>query len=363
MFTPQFRITPATTTALMTIEACRQAIADLPITATLLAALRETAQLQATHYSTQIEGNRLTLAQVQAVLQGGQVPGRARDVREVRNYDQALAEVERLAQQVDPLTETQIQTLHGLVTTSRRRPTPYRDGQNVIRDHRIGAIVYLPPEAQDVPGLMADLVQWLNQVIANHELPMPIIAALVHYQFATIHPYYDGNGRTARLLTTLILHRHGYGLKGLYALEAYYAEHLQDYYEALAVGESHNYYLGRAEADMSTFVAYFCLGMAEACTKVRAQAERLQAQGVLDQAPQLRELTARQRPTLPLFVQHKRITAKDLAAFLGLSSRQASDLCGRWVREGFLDVADPSKKARRYQLAPPYEALVAPHLV
>ena len=108
MFTPRFRITPAIATALMTIEACRQAIADLPITATLLAALRETARLQATHYSTQIEGNRLTLAEVQAVLQGGQVPGRVRDAQEVRRYYQALAEVERLAQQTNPLTETQI---------------------------------------------------------------------------------------------------------------------------------------------------------------------------------------------------------------------------------------------------------------
>jgi Fic family protein len=346
----------------MTIEASRQALADLPITATLLAALRETARLQATHYSTQIEGNRLTLAQVQAVLQGGQVPGRARDVREVRHYDQALTEVERLARQADPLTETQIQTLHGLVTTGRRRPTPYRDGQNVIRDHRTGAMVYLPPEAQDVSGLMADLVQWLNQVIARHELPLPIIAALAHYQLATIHPYYDGNGRTARLLTTLILHRHGYGLKGLYALEAYYAEHLQAYYEALAVGGSHNYYLGRAEADVTHFVVYFCIGMAEACTRVRAQAQRLRAQGVLDQTPQLRELTALQRQALTLFVPTRRLTAKELATGLGLASRAASDLCRRWVQEGFLEVAEPSKKARRYQLAPPYEALVAPHL-
>ena len=363
MFAPQFHLTPAITKALMTIEACRQALEALPLTAPLLATLRETSRLQATHYSTQIEGNRLTLAEVRAVLQEGrQLRGRERDAREVQYYDQALDEVEILRQQPGPLTESQIQLLHGLVMTGRRRPTPYRDGQNVIRDYRTGAIVYLPPEAQDVPGLIADLVQWINQEIVRDELPIPILAALAHYQFATIHPYYDGNGRTARLLTTLLLHRHGYGLRGIYALEAYYAEHLQDYYEALAAGESHNYYLGRAEAEVTRFVAYFCLGMAEACTKVRAQAERLHAQGVVDQAPQLRELTAQQRRVLPLFVEHRRITAKDLAAFLGLSSRQASDLCGRWVREGFLDVADPSKKARRYQLAPVYEALVAPHL-
>jgi Fic family protein len=291
------------------------------------------------------------------------VPGRERDTQEVQYYDRALDAVETLAQQPGPLAEPQIQLLHGLVMTGRRRPTPYRDGQNVIRDYRTGAIVYLPPEAQDVPGLMADLVQWINEEIAREELPVPLIAALAHYQFATVHPYYDGNGRTARLLATLMLHRHGYGLKGLYALEEYYAESLQDYYDALTVGESHNYYLGRAEADVTRFVTYFCVGMAAACTKVRVQAERLQAQGARDQTLQLRELTAQQRRALPLFVQHKQIAAKDLASFLGVSSRQASDLCGRWVQQGFLDVVEPSKKARRYQLASPYETLITQHLL
>lgn len=359
MFQPQFRITAAITKALMDIEACRQAFVDLPITAMLLTALRETARLQATHYSTQIEGNRLTFTQVQAVLHGGgSVPGRERDTREVQYYDRALDEVDILTQQPGPLTEEHIQCLHGVVMEGRKRPTPYRTGQNVIRDQRTGAIVYLPPEAPDIPVLMADLVQWINQALTTQELPVPIIAALAHYQFATIHPYYDGNGRTARLLTTLLLRRGGYGLNGVYALETYYAEHLQDYYDTLAVGASHNYYLGRVEADITEFIAYFCTGMAEACAKVRAQAQRLQGQGALDQSPVLRTLTAQQRRALTLFVQTQRVTTKELATFLRLSPRQAGTLCGKWVQEAFLVVADPSKKARRYQLAPRYEALI-----
>ena len=68
--------------------------------------------------------------------------------------------------------------------------------------------------------------------------------------------YYDGNGRTARLLTTFILHLGSYDLKGL-ALEEYYAQGLKDYYEALTVGPSYNYYMGRAEADITRWVSYF----------------------------------------------------------------------------------------------------------
>lgn len=85
---------------------------------------------------------------------------------------------------------------------------------------------------------MSDLVEWIDRSMSE-ELSCPIVAALAHYQFATIHPYFDGNGRTARLLTTLVLHLGGYDLKGLYSLEAYYARNLGAYYQALTVGPSH----------------------------------------------------------------------------------------------------------------------------
>ena len=67
------------------------------------------------------------------------------------------------------------------------KPTPYREGQNVIRDSRSRGIVYMPPEAGDVPSLMKDLVTWINST-GREELPCPLRAAIAHYQFATIHP-------------------------------------------------------------------------------------------------------------------------------------------------------------------------------
>jgi len=77
---------------------------------------------------------------------------------------------------------------------------------------------------------------FLNAELERGELPTPLVAALAHYQYATVHPYYDGNGRTARLLTTLVLHKAGYGLKGIYSLEEYYARDLAAYYGAPATG-------------------------------------------------------------------------------------------------------------------------------
>lgn len=343
----------------MAVEADRQIVAGLPLTARVLDSLRRTARLLSTHLSTQIEGNRLSADQVRAVIAGeGNFPGRERDEAEVVNYFRALQHVETLALKPGAVTEVDVRTVHGLVLTGRAKPTPYRDGQNVIRDGRTGAIAYLPPEAHDVPGLMRELIEWVAAALASGELPVPIVAGLAHYQFATVHPYFDGNGRTARLLTTLLLHKAGYGLGGIYSLEEYYAADLEGYYRVLAVGASHNYYFGRTEGDVTPFLDYFCRGIADAFGKVRARAER-EREGTFDESPRLRQLTPQQRRALGLFLRTKEVSARDVATFFEATPRRAAALCARWVAEGFLAVADASKKHRRYGLAAQYESLVA----
>ncbi len=361
MFEPRFRITGKVAKALMAIEADRQTVSALPLTAPVLDSLRRTARLLSTHLSTQIEGNRLSPSQVERVVEGeGIFPGRERDEAEVRHYFAALEFVEQLGRKPGKLVENEVRTIHGLVMTGRAKPSRYRDGQNVIRDARTGRTVYMPPEAKDVPALMKHLVRWVNATIEVGELPVPVVGALAHYQFATIHPYFDGNGRTARLLTNLLLHRGGYGLNGIYSLEEYYAANLDAYYAALAVGASHNYYFGRAEADVTPFVAYFCLGMADAFAKVRARAEAAGRRNAVDRSPELRALTPQQRKALGLFLRAREVTRNDVAAFFKLPARHAYLLCTRWIRDGFLVVGNASTKGRSYRLADEYEKLVDP---
>ena len=137
-FEPKFTITPKIATLLMRIEAARQAVDGLQITPSVLSTLRETVRLFTTHFSTRIEGNRLTQEQVsKAIAANRHFPGRERDEKEVLGCCAALEKAERLAIAGAAASETHIRTLHALTMAegrTRARPTAYRDGQKVIRD-------------------------------------------------------------------------------------------------------------------------------------------------------------------------------------------------------------------------------------
>jgi Fic family protein len=360
MFKPKYTITPNIAKGLMRIESVKQSIVDLPITPKVLKTLRETVRLYSTHYSTMIEGNELSQKQVdQVIKESAHFAGRERDEKEVVGYYAALEELEKIVSKKGNVTEPVIKTLHFLVmggSKKRIKPTPYRDGQNVIRDSRSDGIVYLPPEAKDVSSLMKDLVQWINT--NDQKIPIPIIASVAHYQFATIHPYYDGNGRTARLLTTLILHLGGYDLKGLYSLEEYYAKNLKGYYDALSTNESHNYYMGRETANITKWVEYFIEGAAVAFEKVKARALEAAQGGAKDKSSALRSLDARQRKALTLFQDHDEIKAPDIGNLFKIRPRTATAICQKWVKEGFIVITDTSRKARKYSLTKKYRHLI-----
>jgi len=192
----------------------------------------------------------------------------------------------------------------------------------------------------------------------------------VHYQFVTIHPYYDGNGRTARLLATFILSRAGYGLNGFLSLEEQHARDLEAYYHSLAIHPHHNYYAGRAEADVTPWLEYFIATVAEVFSMVKEEALAYARQGLPVEPDLLRKLDPRARRVFALFSQQDQITTPQVAAALGLSDRMARNLLQEWVAAGWLVVAQTSRRARAYALSaiyrqyignlsaiPPHEAL------
>jgi Fic family protein len=166
MFNPRYQITGRIAQLLVQMGLLRKEITDLPLTPSVLASLRETAKIDSIHYSTKIEGNRLTTQEVEKVVyHQGQIEGKERDEKEVLGYYAALELMSDLVRNKVVITESKIAQLHGIVMGGGKKnckPTPYRDGQNVIKDSGTGKIVYLPPEAHDVTTLMDDLVVWIS---------------------------------------------------------------------------------------------------------------------------------------------------------------------------------------------------------
>lgn len=357
-FQPIYTMTPKIVKDLMRIEAVKGKALYLPITPMVLHCLRESARLHTTHYSTMIEGNRLEPDEIVTILKyQGHFPGKEKDEREIKGYYAALAQVETWAKEGISITERIIQVLHAIVMAEGRvrvKPTQYRTGQNVIRNSTTKQIIYMPPEAKDVKPLMS-AIAWANE---TRDIPCPIKAGIIHLQFATIHPYYDGNGRTARLLTTLMLYLGGYDLKGLYSLEEYYARNLEAYYEAIHIGTSHNYYQGCAKADITKWIEYFVEGMANAFEDVIQYMIEASQRGTPDQSMLLKKLDLRQRKAILLFKEYETITSRQVSELFGFKQRTGSALCASWVKNGFLEIVNSSNKKRKYKLATIYENLM-----
>ncbi|MBI9043468.1 MAG: Fic family protein [Anaerolineaceae bacterium] len=217
-----------------------------------------------------------------------------------------------------------------------------------------GEIVCLPPEKEDVPILMKDLVNW---IYSRNDLPVPVIAGVAHYQFETIHPFFDGNGHTGRILTNWIFYQGGYDLGKFYALEEFYMRDLQTYYSALVTHPLHNYYFSRNESDHTFWLDYFLHGVSAIFKEVaeRVRGEMIEEDYEHKALALLRSLDYRARRVLSLFTTQEFIQSLDVASLLGISVRQSRDLLANWVTDGWLEIADPSKRGRKYRLAKPYQ--------
>lgn len=204
----------------------------------------------------------------------------------------------------------------------------YRQMQNAVEDESTGRIVYMPPEWQDVPGLMEDLVAWINHP-ATLELPVPVQAGVFLYQLLTLHPYLDGNGRIGRALATYLMRRGGLGLKRLFVLETYYDRNLAAYYAHLQMDLHHNYYFGRNEADLTSWLDFFVQGAAEVFAETAALVEAKSQEFVAVEPDLLHNLDGLQRAVFAHpALRSSTATTTDLRRLTGLADRTIRDRGG-----------------------------------
>ena len=182
--------------------------ATWPLSSGVVAKLKEHFDVEWTYHSNAIEGSTLTLAETRLVLLDGLTVGgkSLREHLEAINHKHAIDFVEALAVKVEPLTEHNVRQIHALILRSidDENAGAYRKGQVYITGS-----TYVPPAAIEVSPLMQELAAWINSARAAELHPLER-AALAHFRLVHIHPFVDGNGRTARLLMNLILIREGY---------------------------------------------------------------------------------------------------------------------------------------------------------
>jgi Fic family protein len=176
-----------------------------PIPHAVLANIKENLNIEWTYNSNHIEGNTLTLQETRMVLEDGiTVGGKSLNEHlEIVNHKEAISYVESLASPAYMLTERDVLEVHALVLNKIQKDFA---GQFRTAGVRIGGANFIPPNALKVPDLIAELISWENTG------SMDIIekVTLFHHRFVWIHPFFDGNGRTVRLLMNLLLMKEGF---------------------------------------------------------------------------------------------------------------------------------------------------------
>lgn len=266
---PQFTITNRITADLTRIERARGFLEAATLSEEWVREMGRRALILEAHHTTHIEGTRLTLEQAERLLAGKAVPeADADDARELLNYRRAFDFVSEYLEGGGPVTEGLIREIHKRLVEGVRggagAPGEYRKIQNYIINSVTGETVYTPPAAYDVPVMMAEFVDWLDQEQETHPV---LVSGIAQFQLVHIHPFLDGNGRTSRLLSTLCLYKAGYDFKRLFTISEYYDRDRASFYRAIqSVRES--------DMDVTGWLEYFLGGLTAQLGEVKQRGER-----------------------------------------------------------------------------------------
>jgi len=270
LFNPKYIITPKINKALVEIERVRGFLDAIKLKDDWIADMQKKALILESHHSTHIEGTALSLEQAKSILEGKKVRGINRDdEKELLNYKKAMGFISEYLGKDDPVSEGIIREVHKILVKGVRGenadPGNYRKIQNYVVNSRTREVIYTPPGALDVPHLMREFVEWINK---TEDVSPILVAGIAQFQFVHIHPFIDGNGRTARLLSTLILYKTGYDFKRLFTISEYYDKDRPLYYQAIQTVRNSN-------MDMTLWLEYFVDGLRSQMAEIQTKGEQL----------------------------------------------------------------------------------------
>lgn len=307
MFQPIYQVSPQLLKTIKRIAVLIHELNQHQLSQPQLAELRSEAMVTSTYASTSIEGNPLPLTEVRRILKNQPVHIRQSE-REVLNYNGVLAGLYEQPKQ--PFTTDLLLKIHrgvveGLLPAHQRGR--WRLEPVIVHEPRSGGIVYLPPDHDAVPALMEELVEFVQH--ARKELDPLLLAGIFHKQFVIIHPFVDGNGRTARLATNILLAGLGVDLFPLLSFENYYNQNVTRYFQM--VGLFGDYDELAPTVDFTPWLEYFADGIFDELLRLRDQLEQQERR----QRTPATTLTAVQQQILAHIDEHGFITDKAYADF------------------------------------------------
>ncbi len=264
MFKPNFSYNNKIVNTLLEINSIKDFIVNAPLVVEMKVALKRDALLKSAHHSTAIEGNPLSLNHVDRLAQGLKISAQKKAKQEVLNYLNVLENIDKYHED-GKITGKAILKLHQDITHYTLEDT-YMEGQYRTEPVHIvnknGEIVFTPPAANLVRSEMQNFIEWINE--CSNELNPVIVAGIIHYEFVRIHPFVDGNGRTARALAALLLYLRGFDVNQFITLDEYYDYDRPAYYRALNS-------VDQETLDLTPWLEYFLEGFLISISRIKDQ--------------------------------------------------------------------------------------------
>lgn len=331
MFKPIFSYTNKIVKNLIFIAEARSIILNAPLIPKWEISLRRDALIRNAHSSTAIEGNSLSLQEVSALASGRDIMVKRKDKQEVLNYLKALGEIDDLAKRT-PFTEKDLLEVHRIVTQGTlENPLDegiFRNRQVVVGNRITGKVIFMPPATKEVLSLVDKFLTWLNSRNIN-DIDQVVQAGIAHYEIVRIHPFIDGNGRTARVLASMVLYKNGFDVKRFFALDDYYDQDRRSYYAALQL-------VDKKTLDLTGWLEYFTDGVAVSIKTVKDKVLSL-SKNIKD----LKEkgqiaLTDRQMKIVEKLVDKGAITNREIRNMFQLSDEAVRREISKLLKQGVL---------------------------
>ena len=315
--------------------------------------LRKNSKKKSSYASNKIEGNPLTEKQANDAVEGDSHKHFLKPEQEIRNYYSALTLLDEKVKSKCPFSRDLILEVQAIVEKGASKKKIGLRGQMppgvlfAVYDTESGAPEYIPPEYSDIPLLLDELVKYVSTT-DDHPL---IIAAVVHYQLVTIHPFEDGNGRTARLMSGYILDLYGYGFNGIGSLEEYFAYDSDEYYSSLQMGLPPLYYSGRDNPPHPEIWINYFLRMVELYSKKIYQLSKESSED--DVAGSLSYLNAKEKEFLKFLVTNRvyELTPIEISKKLNVTNKTIINRCAKLASNGFLIPNIVKERIRSYTLS------------